>query len=49
VLQKFILLVIAGSYAVAETAFFGWNTWPQTSAEVIADGIVALAVILAVK
>jgi hypothetical protein len=48
-LNKYIAFLIIGSYAVMETAYFGWNNFPQTNAEVLADGIVALGVILAVR
>lgn len=30
-------------FGLAETAYFGWNFWPQSPAEMICDGI-ALAI-----
>lgn len=44
-------MVIAMVYALGETHYFGWNRFPTSDAEMIADGIafvlVALTVVVA--
>lgn len=42
------LYVIAGIYWLSETAYFGWNWSPQSSAEVVADGIAMILLALAI-
>lgn len=40
---------IAVTYWLAETAYFGWNLTPLTSAEQICDGIALLMLSMAIR
>lgn len=40
-------LAIAIWFWIAETAYFGWHTWPQSDAEMICDGIAMLMLVIA--
>lgn len=31
--------ILAFVYAFVETSYFGWNRWPKSDAEVLAEGI----------
>lgn len=42
------LWVIAIAFFVEQNAYFGWNTFPKSDAELIADGIGFLLTALAV-
>ncbi|WP_025917527.1 hypothetical protein [Herminiimonas sp. CN] len=42
-------IVIAIWFWIAETAYFGWNSWPQSDAEMICDGIAMLMLVIALS
>ena len=41
------IFLLGAFFGLIETAYFGWNLTPQSSAEVICDGITAVIVSLA--
>ena len=41
------ILILAIIFGVTETAFFGWNSLPESPAEVVCDGITMLILALA--
>lgn len=43
------ILVIALLYGLWQTAYFGWNAFPGSEAEIIADGITALIFALSIS
>lgn len=42
-----MMWVIALYYIYLENDYFGWNTWPQSAEEVIADGFQLLFIAMA--
>lgn len=48
-MNKLILILIALSYSIGETVYFGNNLYPHTDAEVIADGIALLLAAIAIS
>jgi hypothetical protein len=42
-------LGVAFGYAIMENMYFDWNVFPQSDAELIADGIAALMFVLAIS
>lgn len=41
-MKVWLILVLAVSFYIRQNQYFGWNTTPQSDAELIADGIVFL-------
>jgi hypothetical protein len=41
------IAIIALAFFVSENVYFGWNSYPQSDAELIADGLVCLIFALA--
>ena len=39
--------ILASLFGLWETAYFGWNGWPHSDAEIICDGIAFLIFALA--
>lgn len=44
---NWVILYLAFSYSVLETAYFGWHRHPASPAEMICDGIVMVIAALA--
>lgn len=48
-IRRIVLYLVVILYATIESAHFGWNALPQSDAEVIADGIAILGIMLATR
>lgn len=46
-MNSLIILTMAFLFGLVETAYFGWNMFPKSEAEVICDGIALLIAALA--
>ena len=44
---NWVITFLALGFWAEETAYFGWNAWPQSPAELICDGIATLIFALA--
>ena len=47
--MNWLIWIIAVFFGFAETAYFGWNTLPNSPEELICDGITLILMVLALK